>query len=280
MKPIFEYMNYREFLRDAYAEKKEAHSFYSYRLFSQKAGFSSPNFLKLVIDGKRNLSKESAFKFAKGLNLNIAESDYFENLVFFNQSKTLDSKNSYLARIMKYRRRTDPKKIEESEYAYYSAWYNPVVCELATAIDFKDNFAKLGEAVIPQISGVQAKKSVKLLTTLNFIKKTETGLYAKCTATLTTGPIVRSIAVANYHKAMLQRAAESIERFPATQRDISSLTLRVSEKRYKEVIDRIRIFRKELLDTADVDGKPDKVVQINFQAFPLSKSFDELEQGI
>ena len=67
MNSLFEYMNYRDYLRDYYAEKKKQHAFYSFRLFAQKAGFASPNFFKLVIDGKRNMSKESVFRFSKAL---------------------------------------------------------------------------------------------------------------------------------------------------------------------------------------------------------------------
>ena len=89
VKALFEYLNYRDYLRDYYEEKKRLSSFYSYRLFSQKAGFSAPNVLKLVTEGKRNLSKESVFKFVKALGFNKKEAEYFENLVFFNQAKSI-----------------------------------------------------------------------------------------------------------------------------------------------------------------------------------------------
>ena len=116
MKPIFEFMDYREFLQSSFEEKKRRHEFYSYRLFSQKAGFKSPNYLKLVINGERNLTKESVFKVAKAFDLNKKETDYFENLVFLNQSKTLDDKNLYLTRLMRYRVKNDTRILEESEY--------------------------------------------------------------------------------------------------------------------------------------------------------------------
>jgi uncharacterized protein (TIGR02147 family) len=277
MKHLFEYMNYRDYLRDSYGEKKRDHPFYSFRLFSQKAGFTSPNFLKLVIDAKRNLSKESVFKFSKALSHGKKEAEYFENLVFFNQSKTLEEKNAYLSKLMKYRRKTDPRKIEESEYSYYSEWYHPVVRELVTAVNFKGDYKTLGRAVTPPLSPAEAEKSVKLLLDLSFIEKTDTGRYTKSAATLTTGPIVRSIAVANYHKAMMQRASESIERFPASQRDISSLTLSVSGETMGAIIEKLREFRKELLELAEADKKPAMAVQVNFQLFPLSAPFNSGE---
>jgi uncharacterized protein (TIGR02147 family) len=139
---ILDYMNYREYLRDFFKEKKRELRFYSYRLFSLKAGLRSPNFLKLVIKGERNLSKQSVYKFSKALSLSKKETDYFENLIFFNQSKTLDEKNFFLSRIMEYRDSCDPCKIEETEYDDYSHWYNPVIRELVGTADFKGDFRR------------------------------------------------------------------------------------------------------------------------------------------
>jgi uncharacterized protein (TIGR02147 family) len=272
MKPIFEYMNYREFLRDYYSEKKEQHAFYSYRLFSQKAGFKSPNFLKLVIEGERNLSKDSVFKFAKALNLKKKEADYFENLVFFNQSESLEEKNAYLTKLMRHRAKPGAKKMERGEYSYYSEWYHPVIRDLVGAVNFKDNFKMLGQAVAPSISAAEAEKSVKLLLDLGFIRTDGNGTYWKTSASLTTGPVVRSVAIANYHKAMLQLASESIERFPSSQRDVESLTVSVSEETYRIMMKRASDFLlNELLPLAEADKNNERVAQVNLQIFPLSQ---------
>jgi uncharacterized protein (TIGR02147 family) len=265
-------MNYREYLRDAFAEKKEAFNGYSFRLFSQKAGFKSPNVLQLVINGSRNLTKESVFKFSKALGHNRAEGEYFENLVFFNQSSSLDEKNSYLPRIMKYRGKGDPRRIEEAEYKYYSAWYHPVIRELACTHDFKDDFKKLGAACIPSITASDAQKSVELLLGLNFITRKANGSYEKTSSSLSTGPQVKSVGIANYHKAMMGLAADSIDRFSAGERDISSLTVYVSEETLKTIIARVQQLRREILQMAEADSQPQKVAQVNFQVFPISRS--------
>ena len=277
MAQIYEYMDYRQYLHDFFEEKKRALRFYSYRLFSQKAGFRSPNFLQLVIKGKRNLSKESVYKFTKALGLNRKEADYFENLIFFNQSKTLEEKRVYLEKIMKYRAQCDPRKIEEAEYAYYSHWYNPVVRELVEALDFKDDFNRLCAAVVPSITGAEAAKSVDLLLKLQFIERKDDGTYAKTAPSLSTGPQVRSVAIANYHRSMLQLASDSLERFDPSDRDITSLTLSLSEETRKAMIERLQQFRRELLDMAEQDEKTGRVIQINFQIFPLSRPYEGRE---
>jgi hypothetical protein len=60
--------SFREFLFIRYAYLKAAlPKGFSYRDFSRRAGFGSPNYLKLVMDGDRNLAPESFYKFMSGL---------------------------------------------------------------------------------------------------------------------------------------------------------------------------------------------------------------------
>lgn len=271
MGTIFEYMDYREYLRLLFEKRKADNPFYSYRLFSQKAGFKSPNFLKLVVDGKRNLTKESVYRVAKAFGLNKSESDYLENLVFLNQSKTLDEKNLYLTRVMRHRVKSDPKRIETSEFDYFSRWYNPVLCEMVTAVDFKENYQLLANAVVPSITAAEAQKSVALLLKLGFITRDENGRYSRVSASFTTGPQVRSIAVANYHKAMMKLGSESIERFRAAQRDITSVTVAVSEDTDRAIREKLQRLRREILELAEADKNPERIMQLNLQLFPLSE---------
>jgi uncharacterized protein (TIGR02147 family) len=138
--------------------------------------------------GERNLSKQSVLKFARALGINKKETEYFENLIFFNQSKTLEEKNYFLGKLMKYREKGDPKKIEEAEYDYYTNWYNPVVRELVCAVDFNDDYKRLGNAVVPAITPAEAAGSLALLQKLKFIVRADDGKrWQKTSLSLTTG---------------------------------------------------------------------------------------------
>jgi uncharacterized protein (TIGR02147 family) len=271
MVQIYDYMDYRQYLQDFFEEKKRELHFYSYRLFSQRAGLKSPNFLKLVIKGERNLSKHSVYKFAKAMALAKKETEYFENLIFFNQSDLLEEKNLYLMNLMRYRKKSDTKTIEEAEYEYYTNWYTPVIRELVCAADFKDDYKRLGAAVIPSIPAADAKKAVELLLKLKFITCNSDGAYSKTAVSLTTGPRVRSLAVANFHRSMLRLADDAIERFSPSDRDITCLTLSVANETLPIVVERLQQFRIELLELAGEDEKTDRVVQLNLQLFPLSQ---------
>ncbi|MBN1131348.1 MAG: TIGR02147 family protein [Chitinispirillaceae bacterium] len=271
MVPIYDYMDYRQYLQDFFEEKKRELRFYSYRLFSQRAGLKSPNFLKLVIKGERNLSKHSVYKFAKAMALAKKETEYFENLIFFNQSDLLEEKNLYLMNLMKYRKKSDTKTIEEAEYEYYTQWHTPVIRELVCAANFRDDYKRLGAAVIPSITAADAKRAVELLLKLKFITRNPDGTYAKSAASLTTGQGVRSVAVANFHRSMLQLANDAIDRFSPPERDITCLTMSVAQETIPLIVERLQQLRTELLELAGEDERADRVVQLNLQLFPLSQ---------
>jgi uncharacterized protein (TIGR02147 family) len=127
--------------------------------------------------------------------------------------------------------------------------------------------------LIPSISEAQAKKALKTLAVLGFLIDAETTTPKPAQPLVSSGGPLGHHLVA-FHRAMLKRASEAIELVPREEREISSLTLCVSEKRLLELKEEIRAFRQHLLQRAEADDEAERVVQIGFQLFPLSKSSD------
>lgn len=96
---VYSFKNYREFLKAFYLAKKKESASYSYRRFSEDAGITSPNILKLVIDGAKNLTTNSILKFAKALSLGNQEKMFFEALVLENQAADSEEKSYYAKKL-------------------------------------------------------------------------------------------------------------------------------------------------------------------------------------
>ncbi|QQR81755.1 MAG: TIGR02147 family protein [Deltaproteobacteria bacterium] len=120
---IFEYLNYRTFLRDLFQFKKDEKLGFSFRTFSRLAGLKSSNFLKLIIDGKRNLSADAIHKFAKAFKLTKEETQFFETLVHFDQAQSVEEKNFYYERVMRSKSYQDVRPLDASQYTYFSNWH-------------------------------------------------------------------------------------------------------------------------------------------------------------
>jgi uncharacterized protein (TIGR02147 family) len=268
---VYDYLDYRSYLGDMFHYRKQSSRAFSYRFFSRKAGFASPNFLKLVIIGQRNLTSASVSKVAKGFGLKKQESQFFENLVFMNQATAHDEKNDYYRKMISIRGYTNIHTIEKAGYEYFSKWYYPVVRELIQFDGGRLTPRKIATTLNPEITVKEVEAALRLLEKLKLIRQDRSGRWQASDRDITTGPEVASLSVINFHKEMLKLAAESIDRCAAEERDISGLTLSIRRESLPELKERLISFRRELLELAGYDDDPDSVVQINMQLFPLTK---------
>lgn len=271
---IVDYLDYRAFLRDYYAAKKAQGRGFSHRAFSRKAGLRSPNYLKMVMDGDRNLTNPMAERFAKALGLEGEAAEYFVDLVRFNQAKTASERNKSYQHLTSSRRYKNAHRLDVAHAAYHSTWYIPALRELAARSDFQDDPAWIAKTLAPKISQTDATRALKTLIELGLLVRNENGRVTRGEAQVATERETSSLHIANYHRSMMERAAESIDLFPSQDRDISSLTLCISADGIRRFKERIQRFRTELLELESMEDEPTQVVQINFQLFPLSSVED------
>jgi uncharacterized protein (TIGR02147 family) len=269
---IFEYDNYRLFLRDLYESEKARRPGFSFRFFSKQAGFSSPNFLKLVIDGKRNLSVDSIVRFAKALKLNKEESAFFRALVLFNQAATAEERGLWAEEILSFRLYRKLHPLHEAQYAYYARWYNVAIRELMGLKSFQSDPEWIAHTLDPPIGVQQAREAIDALIELGLAHREADGKLGRKDTVLTTGDEVSSSSLMQFHQQMLQKAGEALDRVPGDKRDISAVTVSVSEAKAREIKALIQKTRKEILAIADSDRSPEQVMQVCIQFFPLSKS--------
>ncbi|HEY8145553.1 MAG TPA: TIGR02147 family protein [Kofleriaceae bacterium] len=267
---VFAYFGYRAFLRDAYVDLKQRQAGFSYRWFARRAGMTSPNFLKLVIDGKRNLSAASTERFATALELSSNETAFFRELVGFGQARTAAEKNRHFERIGAYRQHRAVCALERHQFEYLSHWWYPAIRELVACEGFVEDADWIASRLVPAITPAQARQALDLLHALGFVDRDERGRLRQRTPLLSTGPEVRSLAVGNFHRQMMERAAASIDLVDRDLRDISGVTIALSPEAFQRVKQKIVELRAELLAVSAGDDRPTRVVQVNFQLFPLA----------
>ncbi|MBX7149519.1 TIGR02147 family protein [bacterium] len=267
---LFDYKDYRKFLHDWFIAAKSARGSFSYRAFSMRAGFSSPNFLKLVMEGQRNLTEESLPKFMQGLKLNKQEQDFFTNLVFFTQADTHEKKDFYYKKLLQSKKYSELKPLEKEQYNYYATWYNPVIRELIVSKDFDGTPEWLASKIFPAITPQQAAKSIEVLEKLGFIEKTASGRYKQASPLVTTGPESLSLVLLNYHKNLLELSQTIMPITPSDTRDVSSLTLGIAKGRMAQLKKKIQEFRQEVLKLVSNDTEPEEVVLLNMQLLPVT----------
>ena len=233
---------------------------------------SSPNFLKRVIEGERNLGAKSVDQFARALSLNAKETEFFRELVGFNQATTPKDKNAHFKRLGRYRKHRRVRKLERNMFEYLSHWYYLAIRELVSCVGFREDPTWIATHVFPNITTAQAKKAIQVLIKLGLLVRDDKGNLCQGEPLFSTGPEVSSLAIRNFHKQMMERASAAQDLIPLEDREISGTTVALDEDGFKLFKEKIRALRSEFLElSASIKG-PKRVVQFNFQAFPLASS--------
>jgi uncharacterized protein (TIGR02147 family) len=268
---VFEYQDFRQFLRDFYAAQKAKSRAFSHRSFSRRAGLSSSNYLSLVMKGERDLSSEMAPRFAKACGLAKREADFFCDLVAYGQAKTTEEKQRWHERLARFRKFREAHRLVGEQTAYHANWYMPAVRELVTLAAFEETPQWIAAALEPPISERQAGEALATLQKLGLLQRDRSGKLRQAQALVTTGPGPLGHQIFVYHHAMLDLAKRALDHLPREQRDISNVTLCVAESTLPLLKERIAELRRELLQLAELEPTPERVVQLNFQMFPLSR---------
>lgn len=269
---VFQYLDLRAYLGAYYAAMKARGRGFSYRAFSRKVGLASPNHLKRVIDGERTLTPSMALRYADAIGLGGNERAYFSDLAAFGRAKTAKSREATYQRLLGYRRVRSAHELEVAQAAYHQRWYLPALRELITLNGASSEPEWLAAHLLPPIPVAEAREGIAILKQLGLLVDDGSGGLEQAQPVITTGAETRSLHVTAFHRAMMARAAESMELVPKEERDISGLTFTCSNETLAEVKRRIVAFRKELIALLGEEAGEERVVQLNIQLFPLSQS--------
>ena len=271
---VFRFRDYRTFLRAFYDTNKQREYGFSLRAFSKRAQLRSSNYLKLVMDGDRNLTAPMAARFAQACALRGQSADYFCELVAFNQAQDATERERAYSRLIRFKRYRKVHRLDRAQEAYHSRWYIPVVRELVARAGFSEDAQWIARKLLPPIAPREAAQALDILLELGLIVRDESGRLRQSAALVQTpeGPLGHHVVT--FHRAMMERAAEALDRAPRDEREIASVTLCVAEPRMRELKARLERFRDELLQTYGAEDGGSRVVQVNLQMFPLTVKED------
>jgi uncharacterized protein (TIGR02147 family) len=137
--------------------------------------------------------------------------------------------------------------------------------------EFQGDYEELGSLLEPPITASEAIEAVQLLLKLKLIRKNAQGRYERVDRVLSTGTQADPKKVKPAIKQNLALAQRALELFPPEIRPFSYLTVSVSEESVALIRDRLRMIRREILEIVTQEQSVDRLYQLNFQLFPISK---------
>lgn len=271
MPDVFAYNDYRAFLRDWFDWKKGINRRFSYRVLGEKVGFKSASFFSQILQGKSNISLEMIHRFASIVGLDRRETEFFEALVLHDQAKTLVEEKRQLDRLLELRPEAI-SKLERDRCEFLEAWYHGVVWQLLETLEVREDLADLAASLTPPISIADAEGSLALLERLGMARRDRDGRWRQLDPILSVSSGVPRSITRRFYLSLNRLAGEAHDRFEREDRNLSWVTLAVSDTKRDEIVQEIRAFRRHLVELARRDTSPQDVHQLLIQLFPLSRT--------
>jgi len=267
MTDLYQFTDYRAYLRDWLTEAKETTPAMSYRFLALRIGID-PGFLVHIFHGQKHLAEKHLPALTKLLRLGKRETEYFHRLVAFGKAKGERETSKRFLELMELRD-GQVREVGSHQYKYYLHWYVPAIRCLIAAREFRGDYKDLAHQLMPSITPEQALEAVVLLKKLGMIKALPNGTWETVDTHLTTGDAWSGLTIRDFQKQTLGLAIAALENVPKEEREISTMTFAIPKEEVSTVQDMVREFRSRMARWAVASPSADSVYQMNIQIFPL-----------
>lgn len=269
MKPVFEYLDYRAYLKDAYEERKSETPFYSYRIMAEAFGLFPSNVFR-ILNGDGHLPARCHSRALEILGLSGRAAEYFLLLVSYSRERSSKAKSEILEKAMTLRD-VERRTLETQELEYFTHWWTSVVRALLEITDGKALPSELAKSLQPPVPEADVRASLALLTELGLVKKISSGRLLPTQAHLTAGGQAKAEAVRRFQRQILSLASEALDRFSPDERDVSTLTVSLDDVAFREIRELVRECRRQIQKRVDDCRNPDRVLHLAMAFFPAAR---------
>jgi uncharacterized protein (TIGR02147 family) len=273
MESIYNYQDYRIYLRDHYDECKKRNVKFSLRAFASKIDLNVSTITR-ILKGQRNISEETMERIISYLKLRDREAECFRLLVQYNQACNPADKRALYEQIRQFRK-TRLRDLGHEYDEYFSKWFNIALRELINILPNKMKSVDIAKMLIPSPKPNDIRKSFNLLLRLGLVKQNPDGSLELKDKFISTPDEWTSTAIHSFQVAMADLGKQALDRFPKNERNISTLTLSLSPEGFSKTRKAIERVHEEIVEIAHSDSNANRIYELNLQLFPLSTQAKE-----
>lgn len=285
---LCDYMNYREFLGDFYKFKRKSTKgslrAYNYAVFSAAANIKSPNYLKMIIEGKRNLSDDMVSKFGKALGFMKDQTEEFRLLVHFTQATDPAERNMYLKKLSEHRVGAKLKsgEIDRKTWEKVPNWVTWMIYAMVDQEGVKFDTSSLKNLLRGKASEDEIETALETLIASGELRRDEaTGEIRKNRSLIESPEDIPVALVRKLQSQLMYLGLESLYQDQPTDREFGTLTLSLTKHEFEEIKFKLRQMRKALHkdnSIARMKEKGERVYQLNIQLFPVTNAVAGVEK--
>lgn len=268
MQSVFEYLDYRDLLKDHYEKCKGDVAYFSYRMMADQIGIDA-SYLFRILQKDYHLPHQHVPRTLEILGLTGRPAEYFQMLISYARARGNRAKQEILEKALALRD-IGRRSIAENEVALFRDWWVPTIRCLVEVVDGRSNPVELANRVEPPITEEQARKAVDLLLEIGLLGKGPGGRLQLRDAHLSAGGPEKAVAVREYQSKVLMLARDALGNIPVSERDVSTLTFAVDSGAFMEIREMLRECRRQIQKRVDECPDPDRVIQLAIACFPVA----------
>lgn len=272
------YTDFRQYLKDVYEYRRKTESTglraYSYSAFSAAADIKSPNYLKLIIEGRRNLSDDMIARFARALRLQKAEAEEFRALVHYGQETEPIQRNQYLKELADLRARRSFASGEISQQAFdkVPGWMGWVLFAMVEQYGVSFDPHELYRLIRAKTSPEDIRGELQKLVESGGLKE-EAGRILKGRDLIESPQELPVEVIRKLQAELIYLGIESLFKDSPKEREFGAMTIAMTQAEFEQVRFELRQLRKRIQKDLMVKRettKGERVYQMNIQLFPVT----------
>jgi len=260
-------VGYREFLSSWFESAKLRRPNFSISVAARKLSMDS-TLLGRILQGERHLATSRIQPVCDLVGLDGDRVEYFRHLVLHAKSKTAREAQACFERMQELRR-ISPAPLDDSQASFWDSWIHVALRSLLACGSYGDDWKQLGSQLHPPQSPGTTQAAMQTLDRLGMVAKDVDGFWRPSEPFVRDRPGSQTRALRNYHRQCLLLALEALDSLPPEARNVSSVAVTVDEPEYQELVRMIGDLRSKALTRSSQVMRPDRVVQLNFQLFPI-----------
>lgn len=221
----------------------------------------SPALISLILKKKRRITLDRVEELCRLLNLNAAEKFYFRNWIASSETSSEASPEL----------KSEAKR-KNAGLGLLSDWLNIYVKDYFKLPKVQKNPDLLYKSLALVARPQRIEKCLRFLLAEGYLRRTLNGDIVVETNLTVADPKVSSKKIRSFHKGALQLAKIALDLFPPSERFANTMTIALSEKRYRELTLLIEEFSERLKEFAekeeDVNEQPDQLYQLIINLSP------------
>lgn len=285
---VSDYMDYRVYLADWLTWRKKQSEGdlrpYSYPVFSAAANIKSPNYLKMIIEGRRNLSDDMIGKFGKALGLHKDQVEEFRFLVHSTQATDPVDRNVYLKKLSELRveKKLKSGEIDRKTWDKIPNWVAWVIYAMIDQDGAKFDLPTLKKLLRGKASESEIEESMaSLLASGEIVADDKTGELVKARNLIESPEDIPVALVRKLQSQLMLLGLESLYQDSPVDREFGTLTLSLTKSEFEEVKFKLRQLRKSIHKDNSIarnQSKGERVYQLNIQLFPVTNRSEGVEE--